>query len=93
MSRIDPVPAYTLRQLAAVVGGHGDDSLLRAYSAERHAAVRQNVDSASKSTLAISPGGHGFRTTRDAVLGLATECSEFSHLVNRASRALCRAAR
>ncbi|EIF00753.1 FAD-dependent monooxygenase [Saccharomonospora glauca] len=69
-------------QLAAVVGGHGDESLLRAYSAERHAAWRQNVDNASKSTLVMSPGGHGFRTTRDAVLALATERSEFSHLVN-----------
>lgn len=69
-------------QLAAVVSGHGDESLLRAYSTERHAAWRQNVDNASKSTLVMSPGGHGFRTTRDAVLALATERSEFSHLVN-----------
>lgn len=82
MARIDPMPAYTLRQLAAVVGGHGAESLLNIYSAERHAAWQQNVDNASKSTLVMSPGGHGFRATRDAVLALSTECSEFSHLVN-----------
>lgn len=69
-------------QLAAVIGGRGDESLLRAYSAERRAAWRQNVDNADKSTLIMTPGSHGYRTTRDAILALATARPEFSHLLN-----------
>src|SRR3546814_10574574 len=30
----------------------------------------------------MSPGSHGYRTTRDAVLELATKRSEFAHLIN-----------
>ncbi|WP_433408429.1 FAD-dependent monooxygenase [Saccharomonospora azurea] len=69
-------------QLAAVLRGGDEESLLRAYSAERHAAWQQNVDNANKSTLVMSPGGHGYRTTRDAVLALSVERPEFSHLIN-----------
>ncbi|AHK33207.1 monooxygenase [Rhodococcus opacus PD630] len=68
--------------LAAVVHGTAGESLLQAYSAERRAAWQQNVDNAGKSTLIMSPGSHGYRTTRDAVLALATTRPEFGHLVN-----------
>lgn len=69
-------------QLAAVVNGNADEALLRAYSAERRDAWQQNVDNAGKSTLIMSPGTHGYRTGRDAVLALATARPEFSHLIN-----------
>lgn len=69
-------------QLAAVVSGGANESLLRAYSAERHAAWQQNVDNAGKSTLIMSQGSHGYRSTRDAVLALSSECPQFSHLLN-----------
>ncbi|MGY1622862.1 FAD-dependent monooxygenase [Geodermatophilus sp. SYSU D00965] len=68
--------------LAAVVGGAADRTLLDAYSAERHHAWQQNVANAGKSTLVMTPGTHGHRTTRDAVLALATARPEFSHLLN-----------
>ena len=68
--------------LAAVVHGTADESLLQAYSSERRAAWQQNVDNAGKSTLIMSPGSHGYRTTRDAVLALATTRPEFGHLIN-----------
>ena len=42
----------------------------------------------------MTPGSHGYRTTRDAVLALATTRPEFSHLVNpRQCSATPRAAR
>ncbi|MFZ2178963.1 MAG: FAD-dependent monooxygenase [Rhodococcus sp. (in: high G+C Gram-positive bacteria)] len=69
-------------QLAAVIEGNADEALLKAYSAERRNAWQQNVDNAGKSTLIMSPGSHGYRTTRDAVLALATTRPEFSHLIN-----------
>ncbi len=69
-------------QLAAVLAGDADPALLRAYSAERKGAWQQNVDNAGKSTLIMSPGSHGYRATRDAVLALATTQTQFSHLVN-----------
>ncbi|MFE7423569.1 FAD-dependent monooxygenase [Rhodococcus sp. NPDC057529] len=68
--------------LAAVVHGTADEALLHAYSTERRAAWQQNVDNAGKSTLIMSPGSHGYRTTRDAVLALATTRPEFGHLIN-----------
>lgn len=68
--------------LAAVVNGTADRALLQAYSAERRGAWQQNVDNAGKSTLIMSPGSHGYRTTRDAVLALATTRPEFGHLIN-----------
>ncbi|NLU83941.1 FAD-dependent monooxygenase [Rhodococcus sp. HNM0569] len=68
--------------LSAVLHGNADEALLGAYSAERHAAWRQNVDNAGKSTLMMSPGTHGYRTTRDAGLALAVNRPEYSHLVN-----------
>ncbi|RZL81178.1 MAG: FAD-dependent oxidoreductase [Rhodococcus sp. (in: high G+C Gram-positive bacteria)] len=68
--------------LAAVVNGAADEALLQAYSAERRGAWQQNVDNAGKSTLIMSPGSHGYRTTRDAVLALATTRPEFGHLIN-----------
>ncbi|MFC9554657.1 FAD-dependent monooxygenase [Rhodococcus sp. NPDC056960] len=68
--------------LAAVVHGTADEALLQAYSVERRSAWQQNVDNAGKSTLIMSPGSHGYRTTRDAVLALATTRPEFGHLIN-----------
>ncbi|MBE9373618.1 FAD-dependent monooxygenase [Saccharopolyspora sp. HNM0983] len=69
-------------QLAAVLAGNASTELLGAYSQERRAAWQHNVDNAAKSTLIMSPGGHGYRTTRDAVLALAGEDAEFSALVD-----------
>lgn len=69
-------------QLAAVVHGTAEPALLDAYSFERHNAWEQNVANAGKSTLIMSPGTHGYRTTRDAVLALAVGRPEFGHLIN-----------
>ncbi|WP_407108014.1 FAD-dependent monooxygenase [Rhodococcus aetherivorans] len=69
-------------QLAAVVHGNADAALLQAYSIERHDAWEQNVANAGKSTLIMSPGTHGYRTTRDAVLALAMGRPEFGELIN-----------
>jgi 3-(3-hydroxy-phenyl)propionate hydroxylase len=68
--------------LAAVVGGATDRALLDTYSTERHHAWEQNVANAGKSTLIMTPGSHGHRTTRDALLALSTVRPEFSHLIN-----------
>ncbi|MBB3082411.1 FAD-dependent oxidoreductase [Geodermatophilus sabuli] len=68
--------------LAAVVDGTADPALLGAYSAERHHAWEQNVANAGKSTLIMTPGTAGHRTTRDALLALATVRPEYSHLIN-----------
>ncbi|NKR53901.1 aromatic ring hydroxylase [Rhodococcus hoagii] len=69
-------------QLAAVIHGNADEKMLQAYSVERHDAWRQNVANAGKSTLIMSPGSHGYLTTRDAILALAVNRPEFSHLIN-----------
>lgn len=69
-------------QLAAVVDGRSDESLLEAYAVERRDAWQQNIANAGKSTLVMSPGSEGFRTARDAVLELATTRTEFGHLLN-----------
>ncbi|WP_448612771.1 FAD-dependent monooxygenase [Modestobacter sp. URMC 112] len=68
--------------LAAVVGGSADRGLLDTWSAERHHAWEQNVAKAGKSTLIMTPGSHGHRTTRDALLALSTLRPEFSHLID-----------
>ena len=68
--------------LAAVVDGGADRRLLDTYSGERHHAWQQNVANAGKSTLIMTPGSHGYRATRDALLALATERREFSHLID-----------
>ncbi|WP_016695634.1 FAD-dependent monooxygenase [Rhodococcus rhodochrous] len=69
-------------QLAAVVNGNAEPALLKTYSFERHNAWEQNVANAGKSTLIMSPGSHGYRTTRDAILALAVGRPEFGHLIN-----------
>ncbi|MEE2034940.1 FAD-dependent oxidoreductase, partial [Rhodococcus chondri] len=69
-------------QLAAVIHGNAEPALLQSYSFERHNAWEQNVANAGKSTLIMSPGSHGHRTTRDAVLALAVGRPEFGHLIN-----------
>ncbi len=68
--------------LSAVLTAGADPALLQTYSQERHHAWEQNVANAGKSTLIMTPGSHGYRTTRDAVLALATARPEFSHLIN-----------
>ncbi|KRE44159.1 FAD-dependent oxidoreductase [Knoellia sp. Soil729] len=68
--------------LSAVLSAGADPALLQAYSAERHDAWQQNIANAGKSTLIMTPGSHGHRTTRDALLALATTRPEFSHLIN-----------
>ena len=68
--------------LAAVVSGCAHDDLLDAYAAERHDAWLQNVANASKSTMIMTPGTDGFRTTRDALLRLAMTQPDFSHLLD-----------
>ncbi|WP_448624384.1 FAD-dependent monooxygenase [Geodermatophilus sp. URMC 64] len=68
--------------LAAVIGGAADRAILDTYSAERHHAWEQNVANAGKSTLIMTPGSHGYRTTRDALLALATVRPEFGALIN-----------
>ncbi|MFD1812712.1 FAD-dependent monooxygenase [Rhodococcus gannanensis] len=69
-------------QLAAVIHGNADTALLQSYSIERHDAWQQNVANAGKSTLIMSPGSHGYRTTRDAILALSVTRPEFAHLIN-----------
>ncbi len=69
-------------QLAAVVHGSADAGLLRAYSHERRTAWQQNIDAAGKSTRIMTPGSHGYSTSRDAVLALALDHPEFRPLVN-----------
>jgi 3-(3-hydroxy-phenyl)propionate hydroxylase len=68
--------------LGAVVNGSACRRLLETYSGERHHAWQQNVANAGKSTLIMTPGSHGYRTSRDALLALATERREFSHLID-----------
>ncbi|EME14479.1 FAD-dependent monooxygenase [Rhodococcus triatomae] len=78
-------------QLAAVIHGNAETALLQAYSIERHDAWRQNVANAGKSTLIMSPGSHGYRTTRDAILALSVTRPEFSHLINPRQSSACNA--
>lgn len=68
--------------LAAVAHGDAGEHLLHAYSAERHHAWQQNISNAGKSTLIMTPGTEGYRTTRDALLGLSLVRPEFSHLID-----------
>ncbi|GAB3344569.1 FAD-dependent oxidoreductase [Modestobacter lapidis] len=68
--------------LAAVVSGAADRTLLDTYSTERRHAWEQNVANAGKSTLIMTPGTHGHRTTRDALLALATVRPEFGSLID-----------
>ncbi|MEI2732552.1 MAG: FAD-dependent monooxygenase [Dermatophilaceae bacterium] len=68
--------------LAGVVTGAAGPALLQTYAAERRDAWTQNVANAGKSTLIMTPGDHGHRTTRDAVLALSTVAPQFSHLIN-----------
>ncbi|QBF46290.1 FAD-dependent oxidoreductase [Janibacter limosus] len=68
--------------LAAVVHDDASDQLLQAYSRERHHAWQQNISNAGKSTLIMTPGTEGYRTTRDALLGLSLVRPEFSHLID-----------
>lgn len=68
--------------LAAVIVGDAEESLLTAYAIERRDAWQQNVASANKSTLIMTPGTEGYRITRDALLGLAASIPEYAHLID-----------
>lgn len=68
--------------LAAVVRCGADPGLLGAYSAERRDAWRQNIAQADLSTVFMSPGTHGYRQARDAVLALAGTRPELRTLIN-----------
>ncbi|KAL1405642.1 hypothetical protein Q8F55_009281 [Vanrija albida] len=68
--------------LAAVIEGDADESLLRAYSIERRDAWEQNIGSANKSTLVMTPSSEGYRMTRDALLHVSAVMPEFSHLID-----------
>ncbi|WOO85365.1 3-(3-hydroxy-phenyl)propionate/3-hydroxycinnamic acid hydroxylase [Vanrija pseudolonga] len=68
--------------LAAVINGDADESLLNAYSIERRDAWEQNIGSANKSTLVMTPSSEGYRMTRDALLQVSAVMPEFSHLID-----------
>ncbi|RSH76722.1 uncharacterized protein EHS24_005298 [Apiotrichum porosum] len=68
--------------IAAVAHGDADESLLKVYSQERRDAWEQNIASAGKSTLIMTPGSDGYRTTRDALLRVAEVMPEFRHLID-----------
>lgn len=68
--------------LASVVNGCAGPELLDVYSAERHSAWRQNITNAGKSTRVMTPGTHGYRATRAAILDLAMARPEFRFLLN-----------
>lgn len=69
-------------QLAAVVRGTAEPSLLAAYSAERRDAWAQNIANAGKSTRIMSPESVGDVLTRDALLALAVHEPEFRPLID-----------
>lgn len=58
-------------QLAQVVRGRADETLLDNYSAERVGAAREIIEEAGKSTRFMTPPGRGWRLLRDAVLSLS----------------------
>ncbi|WP_153506158.1 FAD-dependent monooxygenase, partial [Cumulibacter manganitolerans] len=66
----------------SLVEAGASDRLLDSYSAERRDAWAQNIASARKSTLFMTPGTPGYRMTRDAALLLAAHDPVFSHLLN-----------
>lgn len=68
--------------LAAVVRGTGRQELLDVYAAERRDAWEQNIASAKLSTLFMTPGTVGYRTSRQAVLAIANERPVFRNLIN-----------
>jgi 3-(3-hydroxy-phenyl)propionate hydroxylase len=77
--------------LPLVAGGAASPGLLRAYSAERRDAWRQNISHADLSTQFMSPGSEGYRLVRDAVLGLAPGRPELGELINPRQTAATRA--
>ena len=68
--------------LACVASGQASPRLLHAYGHERREAWRQNIAQADLSTLFMSPGRDGSRSTRDAVLALAPGHPELRELIN-----------
>jgi 3-(3-hydroxy-phenyl)propionate hydroxylase len=68
--------------LASLVRGPADAGLLDAYALERRDAWQQNIAAADLSTLFMTPGTEGYRSTRDAVLALAVGRPELRELIN-----------
>lgn len=69
-------------KLTLVDGAAASQHLLDSYGDERRDAWEQNIASARKSTLFMTPPTHGYEMTREAALSLATHDPVFSHLVN-----------
>jgi 3-(3-hydroxy-phenyl)propionate hydroxylase len=68
--------------LASVINGDADPKLLDVYAWERRNAWEQNIASARLSTLFMTPGTVGYKTTRRAVLAIANDRPVFRNLIN-----------
>ncbi|QCB97834.1 aromatic ring hydroxylase [Arthrobacter sp. PAMC25564] len=68
--------------LASVINGDADPKLLDAYAWERRNAWEQNIANAKLSTLFMTPGSIGYKTTRSAVLAIANDRPVFRNLIN-----------
>jgi 3-(3-hydroxy-phenyl)propionate hydroxylase len=69
-------------KLALVLKGLAPERLLDTYSAERHAAARENLEVTSRTERFLSPQSPAERLLRRAVLGLAREHAFARPLVN-----------
>jgi len=63
--------------LPRLLDGRAGEALLRAYSLERVAAARTNIDLGSRSAEIMAPSSRARRLVRDAVLSLALDAPEF----------------
>jgi 3-(3-hydroxy-phenyl)propionate hydroxylase len=68
--------------LASVINGDADPKLLDVYAWERRNAWEQNIANARLSTLFMTPGTLGYKTTRRAVLAIANDRPVFRNLIN-----------
>jgi 3-(3-hydroxy-phenyl)propionate hydroxylase len=68
--------------LASVINGDADPKLLDVYAWERRNAWEQNIANAKLSTLFMTPGTIGYKTTRRAVLAIANDRPVFRNLIN-----------
>jgi 3-(3-hydroxy-phenyl)propionate hydroxylase len=68
--------------LASVINGDADPKLLDVYAWERRNAWEQNIANARLSTLFMTPGTVGYKTTRRAVLAIANDRPAFRNLIN-----------
>jgi 3-(3-hydroxy-phenyl)propionate hydroxylase len=69
-------------KLAFVLKGEAPRRLLDTYSAERHAAARENLEVTTRTERFLSPHSPAERTLRRAVIGLAREHAFARPLVN-----------